>query len=129
MLERVLFSDLVVRLHGSPQVVVALYSRALGTQGHRGLRSSQVSPGARVGAADGETAFRGGVSGSGAQRNMEVLGAGPLVPVVRSLKLPASQGDGRGRHWVSLQSGQSRTGLVLRLHGETPGESFTLAEN
>ena len=109
VVEGVLLSDLVVRLHGSPEVVVTLYCRGGGAQRHRGLRPSEVSPGAGVGAADGEATFRGGVPGSGAQRDMEVLGAGPLVPVVRILELPASQGDSRGRHWVSLQSGQSWT--------------------
>ena len=100
-----LVSDLVVGLHRPPQVVVTLYSRGGRPQGHRGLRPSEVPPGAGVGAADGETTFGGCVPGSGAGRDMEVLGAGPLVPVVRILELPASQGDSRGRHWVSLQSG------------------------
>ena len=35
VLERVLISDLVVRLHRSPQVVVALNGRGGRTQGHR----------------------------------------------------------------------------------------------
>ena len=131
MLERVLLFDLVVRLHRSPQVVVTLYGRGGRTQGHRGLRPSEVSPGGGVGTADGETTFGGCVPGSGAGRDMEVLGAGPLVPVIRILELPASQGDGRLMlsHGVSRQSGQGGTRLILRLHGEAPGESFTLAEN
>ena len=101
-----LVSDLVVGLHRPPEVVVTLYSRGGRPQGHRGLRPSEVPPGARVGATDGETALRGRVPGPGAGRDVEVLGAGPLVPVVRTRRTRegpgTSQGESRGRHRVSL---------------------------
>ena len=105
-MEGCLVSDLVVGLHRPPEVVVTLYSRGGRPQGHRGLRPSEVPPGARVGATDGETALRGRVPGPGAGRDVEVLGAGPLVPVVRTRRTRegpgTSQGESRGRHRVSL---------------------------
>ena len=69
------------------------------------------------------------MSGPGAERKVEVLSAGPLVPVVRILKPPASQGDGGGCNGVSLQSRESRTGLCLGLGDKTPGKGLAVTDN
>ena len=118
-----LVSDLVARLHWPPEAAVGLYDRGGRPQGLGGLRTSEVPPGARVSAADGEAASRRGVSRPGAQRQVEVLSAGPLVPVVGIFKSPASQRDRGGRHCISLQSGQCWARLQFTI--KTPRESLT----
>ena len=51
-----LVSDLVARLHWPPEAAVGLYDRGGRPQRLGGLRTSEVPPGGRVSAADGEAA-------------------------------------------------------------------------